>query len=98
MSTGEDFDADALWLNDKADAEDFVGASSIEEIHSDDEISGDEQDDDDEEEGGPPKKAAIKVGKGKDTTYEGAVVMEMKRGYYGPDKPIATLDFASLYP
>ena len=28
--------------------------------------------------------------------YEGAIVIEPERGYY--DKPIATLDFASLYP
>ena len=28
--------------------------------------------------------------------YEGATVIELKRGYYR--KPIATLDFASLYP
>ena len=40
-------------------------------------------------------KALIKKGKG-DTKYEGAVVFDMKRGYY--EDPIATLDFASLYP
>ena len=28
--------------------------------------------------------------------FEGATVIEPKRGYY--DKPIATLDFSSLYP
>ncbi|KAJ2688017.1 DNA-directed DNA polymerase delta, partial [Coemansia spiralis] len=33
---------------------------------------------------------------GGDNQYEGAVVIEPKRGYY--DAPIATLDFASLYP
>jgi DNA polymerase delta subunit 1 len=31
-----------------------------------------------------------------DASYEGAVVIEPKRGYY--DTPIATLDFVSLYP
>lgn len=31
-----------------------------------------------------------------DTKYEGATVIEPKKGYY--DRPIATLDFASLYP
>jgi len=31
-----------------------------------------------------------------DENFEGATVIEPKRGYY--DKPIATLDFASLYP
>ena len=31
-----------------------------------------------------------------DTTYEGATVIEPKKAYY--DEPIATLDFASLYP
>ena len=31
-----------------------------------------------------------------DATYEGATVLEAKAGYY--EKPIATLDFASLYP
>jgi len=31
-----------------------------------------------------------------DDQFEGATVIEPKRGYY--DKPIATLDFSSLYP
>lgn len=35
-------------------------------------------------------------GGGETTTYEGATVIEPIKGYY--DKPIATLDFASLYP
>jgi DNA polymerase delta subunit 1 len=35
-------------------------------------------------------------GEGSDDQYEGATVIEPKKGYY--DKPIATLDFASLYP
>lgn len=40
----------------------------------------------------------IPVGRyqGNDMTYEGATVIEPKRGYY--THPIATLDFASLYP
>lgn len=33
---------------------------------------------------------------GTDEQYEGATVIEPKKGYY--DVPIATLDFASLYP
>ncbi|KXN81551.1 DNA polymerase delta catalytic subunit [Leucoagaricus sp. SymC.cos] len=35
-------------------------------------------------------------GEGSDEAYEGATVIEPKRGYY--DVPIATLDFSSLYP
>jgi DNA polymerase delta subunit 1 len=35
-------------------------------------------------------------GEGSDEQYEGATVIEPKKGYY--DAPIATLDFASLYP
>ena len=31
-----------------------------------------------------------------DDTFEGAIVIEPKKGFY--DMPIATLDFASLYP
>lgn len=33
---------------------------------------------------------------GSDEQYEGATVIEPKKGYY--DSPIATLDFSSLYP
>lgn len=33
---------------------------------------------------------------GEDEGYEGATVIEPVRGFY--DEPIATLDFASLYP
>ena len=33
---------------------------------------------------------------GEDEGYEGATVIEPKRGYY--DRPVATLDFSSLYP
>jgi DNA polymerase delta subunit 1 len=33
---------------------------------------------------------------GTDEQYEGATVIEPKKGYY--DAPIATLDFSSLYP
>lgn len=35
-------------------------------------------------------------GEGSEDQYEGATVLEPKQGYY--DKPVATLDFASLYP
>ncbi|KAF8726461.1 hypothetical protein AX14_007849 [Amanita brunnescens Koide BX004] len=35
-------------------------------------------------------------GEGTDDQYEGATVIEPKKGYY--DSPIATLDFSSLYP
>lgn len=35
-------------------------------------------------------------GEGTDEQYEGATVIEPKKGYY--DVPIATLDFSSLYP
>ena len=35
-------------------------------------------------------------GEGTDEQYEGATVIEPKKGYY--DAPIATLDFSSLYP
>ena len=37
-----------------------------------------------------------KHGGGEDATYEGATVIEPKKAYY--EVPIATLDFASLYP
>lgn len=37
-----------------------------------------------------------KQGGGNDVEYEGATVIEPKRGYY--DVPVSTLDFASLYP
>ena len=37
-----------------------------------------------------------KLSLGSDEQYEGATVIEPKRGYY--DVPIATLDFSSLYP
>ena len=33
---------------------------------------------------------------GEGVAYEGATVLEPRAGYY--DKPVATLDFASLYP
>lgn len=33
---------------------------------------------------------------GGDVTYEGATVIEPKKGFY--QEPVATLDFASLYP
>ena len=36
------------------------------------------------------------MSEGGDEAYEGAIVIEPKRGYY--DVPIATLDFSSLYP
>ena len=35
-------------------------------------------------------------GEGSEDQYEGATVIEPKKGYY--DAPIATLDFSSLYP
>lgn len=35
-------------------------------------------------------------GEGTDEQYEGATVIEPRKGYY--DAPIATLDFSSLYP
>lgn len=38
----------------------------------------------------------LRVVVGSDEQYEGATVIEPKKGYY--DLPIATLDFASLYP
>lgn len=38
----------------------------------------------------------IEGGEGDSETYEGATVIEPIRGYY--QQPIATLDFASLYP
>ncbi|KAH6916141.1 delta DNA polymerase [Coprinopsis sp. MPI-PUGE-AT-0042] len=39
---------------------------------------------------------SLKGGEGGEDNYEGATVIEPKRGYY--DVPIATLDFSSLYP
>ncbi|EGO22139.1 hypothetical protein SERLADRAFT_451027 [Serpula lacrymans var. lacrymans S7.9] len=39
---------------------------------------------------------ALLKGEGTDEQYEGATVIEPKKGYY--DSPIATLDFSSLYP
>ncbi|KAJ8595638.1 hypothetical protein M405DRAFT_871726 [Rhizopogon salebrosus TDB-379] len=38
----------------------------------------------------------VHKGEGTDEQYEGATVIEPKKGYY--DTPIATLDFSSLYP
>ena len=38
----------------------------------------------------------LTIATGTDEQYEGATVIEPKKGYY--DVPIATLDFASLYP
>nr|BAJ78774.1 DNA polymerase delta catalytic subunit [Panorpa takenouchii] len=38
----------------------------------------------------------VHTGQGSDEQYEGATVIEPKRGYYAD--PISTLDFASLYP
>jgi DNA polymerase delta subunit 1 len=40
--------------------------------------------------------ASLKLLSGSDEQYEGATVIEPKKGYY--DMPIATLDFSSLYP
>lgn len=46
----------------------------------------------------------VNSGKGKKdgddggVAYEGAIVIPPKRGFYQKDQPIATLDFASLYP
>jgi DNA polymerase delta subunit 1 len=38
----------------------------------------------------------LRIYSGSDEQYEGATVIEPKKGYY--DVPIATLDFSSLYP
>lgn len=38
----------------------------------------------------------VHQGHGTDEQFEGATVIEPKRGYY--NDPIATLDFSSLYP
>ncbi|CAI5983148.1 unnamed protein product [Closterium sp. NIES-65] len=38
----------------------------------------------------------VQAGAGADATYEGATVLEPKQGFY--ERPVATLDFASLYP
>lgn len=38
----------------------------------------------------------VHTGRGSDEQFEGATVIEPKRGYYSD--PIATLDFSSLYP
>jgi DNA polymerase delta subunit 1 len=46
--------------------------------------------------GGPNGGGGGGPGSGGDTAYEGATVLEPKIGYY--KGPIATLDFASLYP
>ena len=40
--------------------------------------------------------AILKVSAGSEEQYEGATVIEPKKGFY--DVPIATLDFSSLYP
>lgn len=42
------------------------------------------------------EESLISFALGSDEQYEGATVIEPKRGYY--DVPIATLDFSSLYP
>jgi DNA polymerase delta subunit 1 len=41
-------------------------------------------------------KSGASAGGGDDEGYEGATVIEPVKGFY--DEPIATLDFASLYP
>ncbi len=43
------------------------------------------------------KKKKKKKSRGK-AGYQGARVLKPKKGFYGPKNPIATLDFASLYP
>lgn len=46
--------------------------------------------------GKPPPRDGSKMQGDGDVQYEGATVIEPKKGFY--DEPIATLDFASLYP
>lgn len=99
MSACEDYD-ESLWENYAADAEGYVPREEEEDEEFIVPALEEEADsaEEDEEEASSSAAAALKSGKGKDVMYEGAVVMEMKRGFYNKDAPIATLDFASLYP
>lgn len=73
------------------------GADNNDDDYDDeDDNDDDDEDDDDDEEPAIKKRKVEKKNKTTKKDYVGATVIEPKRGFY--KIPVATLDFASLYP